>query len=300
MPPDPVVAIDVLVPNPAPSVDVLSVGVQGPPGAPGPAGPQGEPGEPGPPGEGAGPHAASHYVGGADALAGSLAATDVRVGVNPSQSGAVRLANNQSISARNAANSADLPLLRSDNVNGTIIGSQTGGNTNIDSGGGVLVQGAGGIKYDLDAYGIYPSPDATRNIGHPNLRWKQANISESVNVGQNPAQSRAVRLANNQSICWRNSSNSGDTPALRVEATDAVVLEGAYPTIRGLGAYGVLVEPFLRLPETTGSPVPVANQANLYLEDNGAGKSLADGALCDGRGGAAGDRAVTCRTGYRN
>ena len=41
-----------------------------------------------------------HYVGGADALAGSLAATDVRVGVNPAQAGAVRLANNQSIDER--------------------------------------------------------------------------------------------------------------------------------------------------------------------------------------------------------
>ena len=133
--PETIVAIDVLVPGPAPSVDVLSVGVQGPPGAPGPEGPQGDPGPIGPAGpegpEGdpgpqgpqgatgpqgpagtAGIHAASHYVGGADALAGSLAATDVRVGVNPAQSGALRLANNQAIMARSVENSADLAVAK--------------------------------------------------------------------------------------------------------------------------------------------------------------------------------------------
>jgi hypothetical protein len=97
--------IDVIVPA-APVVDVTAIGVQGPPGASGPAGP---PGPQGPAGT-AGLHAATHAVGGADALAGSLAATDVRVGANPAQTGAIRLANNQPIMARNAANSADVEV----------------------------------------------------------------------------------------------------------------------------------------------------------------------------------------------
>ena len=71
-------------------IDVVSVGVQGPPGATGPTGPQGptgpigvtgpegDPGpegpqgDPGPAGPAAGPHAATHATGGADALTGAL------------------------------------------------------------------------------------------------------------------------------------------------------------------------------------------------------------------------------------
>ena len=46
---------------------------------------------------GGGAHAATHYVGGADALAGALAATEVRVGVNPAQQGEIRLRIRQSV-----------------------------------------------------------------------------------------------------------------------------------------------------------------------------------------------------------
>jgi len=117
-----IAVIDVIVPSPT-VVDVAALGVMGPPGtpgqdgadgvdgadgAPGPAGPPGPQGAPGP---AAGPHNTTHYVGGADALAGSLAATDVRVGVNPAQSGAVRLASVDAIKARNSANTADLSLV---------------------------------------------------------------------------------------------------------------------------------------------------------------------------------------------
>jgi citrate lyase gamma subunit len=71
-------------------------------------------------------------VGGADALAGSLAATDVRVGANPAQSGAVRLANNQSITARNAANTTDQVLLSVDASNQTRVG-QSGAVMTLDA-----------------------------------------------------------------------------------------------------------------------------------------------------------------------
>ena len=116
---------------PPPVIDVAAIGVMGPPGSvgppgpagpegpegdPGPAGPQGTPGAQGPqgatgpqgPAGTAGIHAATHYVGGSDALAGSLAATDVRVGVNPAQTGAVRLAHDAAIYGRNGSNTGDI------------------------------------------------------------------------------------------------------------------------------------------------------------------------------------------------
>ena len=101
---------------PPPVIDVAAIGVMGPPGSvgpPGPAGPEGPEGDPGPagpqgPAGTAGIHAATHYVGGSDALAGSLAATDVRVGVNPAQTGAVRLAHDAAIYGRNGSNTGDI------------------------------------------------------------------------------------------------------------------------------------------------------------------------------------------------
>jgi hypothetical protein len=116
--------IDVIVPT-APVIDVAAIGVQGPPGEDGAPGPPGPAGPQGPAGT-AGIHAATHYVGGADALAGSLAATDVRVGVNPAQTGAVRLANNQPIVSRNSGNTGDIRLLKVDAGDAVSVGAGTG------------------------------------------------------------------------------------------------------------------------------------------------------------------------------
>jgi len=131
-----IASIAVTLPPPV-HVAVSSMGVQGPPGSvgpPGPAGPKGDPGAQGPqgatgpqgPAGTAGIHAATHYVGGADALAGSLAATDVRIGVNPAQSGAVRLASDGTIKARTADNTADLNVINVDGANNVFFGHATG------------------------------------------------------------------------------------------------------------------------------------------------------------------------------
>lgn len=173
--------IDVVVPNPAPSVDVLGVGVQGPPGtpgadgAPGPAGPQGPQGAPGV----AGPHAASHYVGGADALAGSLAATDVRVGQNPAQSGAIRLANNQAINARHAAGTTDLQLLVVDAVNRIQVGT---------AGYPLLIQGY------FNVFAMNPLFLTAPGVGQANV-WCQDNGSGKTQLMVQFATGAAIQLA---------------------------------------------------------------------------------------------------------
>jgi hypothetical protein len=181
--PEQMVVIDVSVPA-TPVVDVVSVGVQGPPGEPGEDGEDGAPGPPGPagpqgPAGTAGIHAATHYVGGADALAGSLAATDVRVGVNPAQSGAIRLANGQWVMARDAANTGDLNLFCVDASN-------------------TLKVGLGGTN---------------------------------------------------------------------------IALVGWLTSITSASGAPVTITPGIELPEATAPAAPAANKANLWLEDNGAGKS---------------------------
>ena len=55
-----------------------------------------------------------------------ITAPSVAIGTNPATTGAVRLANNQGINARNAANTADLPIMVYDSADNLVIGPLTG------------------------------------------------------------------------------------------------------------------------------------------------------------------------------
>jgi hypothetical protein len=134
-------------------------------------------------------------------LANSLA-----IGTTPATVGALRLESGSAITARNAADTGNLIVLATDNVDGTIVGSLTGGATNIHSSGSVLIREPG-ITYNIDAAGFYPSTDNTLVVGHPSLRFQSANI------------------------------------------------------------YGITLK------ETTAPAAPAANVANLWVQDNGAGKT---------------------------
>jgi hypothetical protein len=277
--------IDVIVPPP-PVIDVAAIGVQGPPGEPGEDGAPGPPGPAGPQGPAgtAGIHAASHYVGGSDALAGSLAATDVRIGVNPAQSGAVRLANNQPITARNAANTADLQVVKVDNFDQVMFGGPGVSYAAFDIGGahislGVTTAATSPFVWSVVNTGAFqPSGDNAFDVGSTTLRPKTVRAGTAVEVGTNPAQSGAVRLANNQSISWR--AGTTDRPALSVvdqylivgqPGTTNVELKGY--TVALFADQQVRLSPSFVLAER-GAPGPAdANEAHIFLEDNGAGKS---------------------------
>jgi hypothetical protein len=295
MSPD-VVAVDVVVLDAPIAVDVASLGPQGDPGPPGPAGPAGPAGPTGEPGP-AGPADASGDVTGpasatADALAvfsgttGKLVKDAVgaaafgrinalAVGVNPAQSGAIRLSNNEAITARNAANNGDIPICQTDAANNLIAGSLSYVTT-IQSSGGVLLR-PNGAAYDVDVNGIYPGADNTRSVGHPSVKFKDGNFGTSVNIGTNPAQSGAVRLANNQAIVGRTAANDADIP-IAVLRTDGNVFIGA---AEGMRVYVTQLNVIykLELPGAiqfteSGTPgPPPGDQAALYLDDNGAGKS---------------------------
>jgi len=283
-------AIDVIVPL-APVVSVASVGVQGPPGEPGEDGAPGPPGPAGPQGPAgtAGIHAATHYVGGADALAGSLAATDVRVGTNPAQSGAVRLGNNQSISARNAGNTGDVPAVKIDNFDQVIVGGvaataaalfASGANISI----GVKNAAVHDFTWGVSNTGAWLPANGADNafdIGATALRAKTVHVGTSVNVGVNPAQSGAVRLANAQAIKARNVDNTGDLSLLQEDGYNCIVgnqgqhqlyLDGANSVNVRAGGY-MRVYPPIMVQETAMPGAPGADQALIWLEDNGAGKS---------------------------
>jgi len=243
--PEQMVVIDVSVPA-TPVVDVVSVGVQGPPGEPGEDGAPGPPGPAGPQGPAgtAGLHAATHYVGGADALAGSLAATDVRVGTNPAQTGAIRLANDQEIKARNNTNTADRSLLFVD-VNNDLQVNATGSST-------VHVHG-----------------------------WALNVPDGIIAVGANSAQSGAVRVPNNQAVSGRNASNTADCVLVMIASDNSLQFGG--PGLSAIsnqsgadfhpGRLNLTYSPYVEWGEQTAPAAPVANGARMWLEDNGSGKS---------------------------
>lgn len=145
-------------------------------------------------------------------------APGVTIGNNPSTTGAVRLANNISIKARNAANSADVFLV-------TLNASDE---LELASSAGAIVPGSG---------------DGTGILGSTGKRFSSANFSSSVAVGANPATTGAVRLGNNLQVIQRNAANSADLGVIGINSSNVLgigdtsntVYTALYASMWGLG-----------------------------------------------------------------
>jgi hypothetical protein len=189
----------------------------------------------------------------------SVQVTDyVAIGASPAQSGAVRLANDTAVSARNGTNSADIRMLRSTAGNGIVL---------ID-------------KININAGGdTFPVSDNAQTLGWQGGRW-QGGYFGQVEIGTNPAQSGAVRLANNQAITARTAANDADCEIATLDANNNVVISGSGRTVilngsvLPIGVLNLSISPYTVLSETAAAPgVAAANQAHVWLEDNGSGKS---------------------------
>lgn len=151
-----------------------------------------------------GAHATTHQPGGADPLTALSATilttgtllnarldanvaitTSVAIGTNPATAGAIRLANNQGIFARNAANTADTPIIQTDTGNNVMFGSLSSTPAMyFDCAAGISFRPvAGAAYYNLDGAGFYPNTDNTLVIGYPTLRFASANFGGNVNAG---------------------------------------------------------------------------------------------------------------------
>jgi Collagen triple helix repeat (20 copies) len=267
-------------------------GAQGPAGANGAQGPQGSPGPQGPTGPSAAdvPHHVNHETGGSDAIAALSAAVlttgtlpnarlspaltvtgSVSIGANPAQTGQLRLSNGTSIVFRNAANTGDVTAIGVEANNALLIGA--------------------GAAYSFYYTTLWPSPDATLDCGNSAYRWRDVYLSNAINVGTNPAQTGAVRLANNQSLSSRNNGNTGDVRLAVVDGSNNsvfgqfgvnnVFVDGntsislrtaAGGTINVAGTLALSTN-HLSLKEKAAPVAPAADTANLWLQDNGSGKS---------------------------
>jgi len=175
--------------------------------------------------------------------------TSISIGTNPATTGAIRLANNQSINWRNQANTADLSLFVDGNnwftfknsIDTTnhlqLFGNATanvflehdGSNARLQAinTSGYLALGVGGDRWFIHAsygnYGWTPLSDNASDIGFSN-RVRSIYAGTSVSIGTNPATTGAIRLANNQSISWRNAANSADIQGVLIDNTNKLIL----------------------------------------------------------------------------
>lgn len=167
--------------------------------------------------------------------------TAISVGTNPAASGAVRLANNVGVVARNAANSGDFSLVRTDTSDNVVVSTLGTAATYLDSGGVIYLRpNAGATVYAFDSpTGFFATIDNARDLGASNVRWHSGYFGTSVSIGTNPAATGALRLANNQSIVSRNAANDADIPLIYLNANNAMVVGygAAYTT------YGAAILP---------------------------------------------------------
>lgn len=140
----------------------------------------------------------------------------LQFGTTPATSGVIRLSNATNVTARNAGNTADLTLVRSDSSDNVLLGTTgAGGDTYLDAASGktIWIRFAGGAQ---DYRFTSTFADFTDNF---------------LQFGTNPAGSGLVRTPNNVAIIGaRNAANTADVEALRVDGSNVVVLGGVGAT----------------------------------------------------------------------
>ena len=154
-----------------------------------------------------------------------------------------------------------------------------------------LFLGVGGTDcWFIDPYygnaGWMPNGDNTRDIGVASNRVRNVAVGTAVSIGTNPAQSGAIRLANNQGLYARNAANTSDIPLIGTNGSDQVLINGTvYAGGNVTGPSTSVVNNLATYNNTTGtllkdSGIAAANiallnvsnafTANIVLSSNGA------------------------------
>ena len=191
----------------------------------------------------------------------------VRIGTNPATTGAIRLANNGDIRARNAANTLDAQVLKYDSNEYIQLGSSV-------------------------ANGVIPGSSGL-NFGTTANPWSNFVASSYVQIGTNPATTGAIRLANAQSIYSRNAANTGDVFFGAIGAGDVGLLGDANVSKWVLNSVSA---PFLAFGAATSAfPALSASGTTLTVrlgDNSGYGNLLCRSIGVNANPGAAGDLVV--------
>ena len=154
-----------------------------------------------------------------------VVADSVEIGGAPATLGAVRLANAAVITARNAGNTADLPVVTLDSGNIVHLGN--------DASSGIKLGQTAQVAAVLHpATGLLPLNDAEAPLGSTAKRYVRGVFSESLQVGTNPALTGAIRLANGQRVSSRNAANTTDIPLLELTSGNVIHLSSLGYSVR--------------------------------------------------------------------
>ena len=143
----------------------------------------------------------------------------------PAASGAIRLPQNASINARNAANNADLDLLATDGADDLVLGSPDNPVTTVD-----------GAAVTLGSHAIPVNVPGTLSV---------------FDAAGPVASEGAIRLAASPTIKSRNNAGTADVPMLAVDASDKVLLGSS----AGTSGAGLDIE-------TNAGPITIGNFAS--------------------------------------
>jgi Collagen triple helix repeat (20 copies) len=198
--------------------------------------------------------------------------TALIVGMNPAQSGAIRLANDQGILARKADNTGDLYIAGVAANNWVFLGDNTvpgyvRGNT-------LYFHAETSSTEILFAYGaLYPNGDGLLNLGYDTTqRWGSAFIKDKITVGNNPAQTGAIRLAYDGSIKIRNASGSSDSNVVVADASSNMV-------------FGALASHILYIDSASAINFRTGAGNNLFVLDSLGFRHGVDGVIDIGQAG---------------
>jgi hypothetical protein len=149
-----------------------------------------------------------------------VVADSIEIGSAPATLGAVRLANNTMLMARNSGNTTDVPLVALDDSSVNVIEL---GNSAIAA---VRIGHASQPAIVLaPTLGLVPLSDAVAPLGSTSKRWIRGVFSESLQVGTNPATTGAIRIPNNTTMTARNSGNTTDVPLVALDDSAVNVIE---------------------------------------------------------------------------
>ncbi len=204
-----------------------------------------------------------------------LDSSALSVGANPAQSGFIRLSNNQVITARNAANTADVTMIGVNASNEIELGSTLNMGaqeiTNVDN---IFVTGDVFLKTNASSWlmgrnaadsgyiEMFTLNASNQILAGINLNMGDQSIlnCNGISFGTNPSATGRVNLPNASWITARNAANSADIDMWSVDANDRIV--------SGTGV-AVHVEEKLYVGSTYADPGAnnLAVQGNIILGD---------------------------------
>jgi hypothetical protein len=187
---------------------------------------------------------------GGGASSGNLKVTDyIAIGNNPAKTGAIRLTNNNtSIKGRGGNNDIDIEMMKLQPDNFIIVGD-----------------GNSAVAVELSYF--FPG----------GISQNQVVQTGRIEVGTNPAQSGAIRLASGGDIQCRNSGNTADIRCIGWDGANfyfggnaPVIYQGTSHTFTNAVLAGLAQ---LGLNERAAPAAPAADKANIWIQDNGSGKT---------------------------